>query len=193
MKINGTIFSKSQQDQLKRGIGAELDKVVAKVDDIDKRMLNYMGDWASGNEYHENDVVTYNGNLYEVVQSGTSNTTPDATPSMYKAMTETKYIKHTYSNIGAQQITEIINIFKKVKNGKNVYAIDGFTAYTPSLVGTYSMAYCIMTKMNLQTPSGLLFNCLHFENDKIVKVTYDTTNSNITTSTITTIEIIEEV
>lgn len=87
MKINGTIFSKPQQDQLKRGIGAELDKVVAKVEDVDARMLNYMGDWASGNEYHENDVVTYNGNLYEVVQSGTSNTTPDATPSMYKAMT----------------------------------------------------------------------------------------------------------
>lgn len=35
MKINGTIFSKPQQDQLKRGIGAELDKVVAKVDDVD--------------------------------------------------------------------------------------------------------------------------------------------------------------
>lgn len=87
MKINGTIFSKPQQDQLKRGIGAELDKVATKVDDVDKRMLNYMGDWASGNEYHENDVVTYSGNLYEVVQSGTSNTTPDATPSMYKAMT----------------------------------------------------------------------------------------------------------
>lgn len=35
MKINGTIFSKPQQDQLKRGIGTELDKVVAKVDDVD--------------------------------------------------------------------------------------------------------------------------------------------------------------
>lgn len=87
MKINGTIFSKPQRDQLKRGIGAELDKVVAKVDDVDARMLNYTGDWVSGNEYHENDVVTYSGNLYEVIQSGTSNTTPDATPSMYKAMT----------------------------------------------------------------------------------------------------------
>lgn len=29
MKINGTIFSKPQQDQLKRGIGAELEKVIA--------------------------------------------------------------------------------------------------------------------------------------------------------------------
>lgn len=36
MKINGTIFSKPQQDQLKRGIGTELDKVVAKVDDVDE-------------------------------------------------------------------------------------------------------------------------------------------------------------
>lgn len=35
MKINGTIFSKPQQDQLKRGIGTELDKVVAKVDPVD--------------------------------------------------------------------------------------------------------------------------------------------------------------
>lgn len=35
MKINGTIFSKPQQDQLKRGIGTELDKVVKKVDDVD--------------------------------------------------------------------------------------------------------------------------------------------------------------
>lgn len=31
MKINGTIFSKPQQDQLKRAISAELDKVVTKV------------------------------------------------------------------------------------------------------------------------------------------------------------------
>lgn len=29
MKTNGTIFSKPQQDQLKRGIGAELEKVIA--------------------------------------------------------------------------------------------------------------------------------------------------------------------
>lgn len=42
MEINGTIFSKPQRDQLERGIGAELDKVVAKVDDVDKRMLNYV-------------------------------------------------------------------------------------------------------------------------------------------------------
>ena len=75
MKINGTTFSKPQQDQLRRAIASG------------GSGLNYKGDWASGNEYHENDVVTYNGNLYEVVQSGTSNTTPDASPSMYKAMT----------------------------------------------------------------------------------------------------------
>lgn len=75
MKINGTIFSKPQQDQLRRAI------------ENGGSGLNYKGDWASGNEYHENDVVTYSGNLYEVVQSGISNTAPDATPSMYKAMT----------------------------------------------------------------------------------------------------------
>lgn len=93
MKINGTIFSKPQQDQLKRGIGTELDKVVAKVDDVDKRMLNYMGDWASGNEYHENDVVTWgtDGHLYEVIKAHTSSATfnPD-NPEYYKAMTVSK-------------------------------------------------------------------------------------------------------
>lgn len=40
MKINGTIFSKPQQDQLKRRICTELDKVVAKVDDLEKRIPN---------------------------------------------------------------------------------------------------------------------------------------------------------
>lgn len=40
MKINGTIFSKPHQDQLKRGIGTELDKVVRKVDDLEKRIPN---------------------------------------------------------------------------------------------------------------------------------------------------------
>lgn len=193
MKFNGATFNKAQQDQLKNKVGAELDDVVKKVEDVDTRMLNYMGDWVTGNEYKKNDVVTYSGNLYEVVQSGTSNTTPDATPSMYKAMTETKYIKHTYSNIGAQQINEIINIFKKVKNGKNVYAIDGFTVYTPSLVGSYTEAYSITIKTQTQQAVGLLINCLKIENNQIVKVTYDTATSTITTNTITTIDIIEEV
>lgn len=101
MKINGTIFSKPQQDQLKRGIGAELDKVVAKVDDVDKRMLNYIGDWASGNEYHENDVVTWgtDGHLYEVIKAHTSSSTIDpSNTEYYKAMTTTKYISHTYTS-----------------------------------------------------------------------------------------------
>lgn len=192
MKINGTIFSKPQQDQLKRGIGAELDKVVAKIDG----MLNYIGDWANGNEYHENDIVTWarDGHLYEVIKAHTSNATrvPSNT-EYYKAMTETKYIKHTYSNIGAQQITEIINIFKKAKNGKNVYAIEGFTVYTPSLVGSYAEAYSIGMEISLQSPVGARISCLHIEGDKIDKLTYITKNSDITKSTITTIDIIEEV
>lgn len=41
MKINGTIFSKPQQDQLRRAIGAELDKVVAKVDDVNAPLVLY--------------------------------------------------------------------------------------------------------------------------------------------------------
>lgn len=101
MKINGTIFSKPQQDQLKRGIGAELDKVVAKVDDVDKRMLNYMGDWTSGNEYHENDVVTWgtDGHLYEVIKAHTSSSTIDpSNTEYYKAMTARKLITKSFNN-----------------------------------------------------------------------------------------------
>lgn len=101
MKLNGTIFSSPQQDQLKRGIGAELGKIAAKVDDVDKRMLNYMGDWATGNEYHENDVVTWahDGYLYEVIKAHTSSATFDPdNPEYYKAMTATKVKKYTVSN-----------------------------------------------------------------------------------------------
>lgn len=92
MKINGTIFSKPQQEQLKRGIGAELDKVATKIDG----MLNYIGDWASGNEYHENDVVTWaqDGHLYEVIKPHTSSSTIDpSNTEYYKAMTARKFSK----------------------------------------------------------------------------------------------------
>lgn len=102
MKLNGTIFSKPQQDQLKRGIGAELDKVVAKVDDVDKRMLNYVGDWVSGNEYHENDVVTWStdGHLYEVIKAHTSSATFDPdNPEYYKAMTARKLSSHKFTSV----------------------------------------------------------------------------------------------
>ena len=37
MKFNGTIFSKPQQDQLKENIGNELEKVSAKIDEVDAR------------------------------------------------------------------------------------------------------------------------------------------------------------
>lgn len=86
MKINGTIFSKPQQDQLKRGIGEELNKVVA--------------------------------------------------------MTKSKYIKHSYTTINDNTLSEIKNILQKAKNGKNIYAIVnnlyyqcGYLGDTPSIAG----------------------------------------------------------
>lgn len=116
MKINGTIFSKPQQDQLKRGIGAKLDKVVAKVDDVDKRMLNYMGDWTSGNEYHEKDVVTWgtDGHLYEVIKAHTSSSTIDpSNTEYYKAMTASKIIKKSFITNNTSAIIEIKTLVKK--------------------------------------------------------------------------------
>lgn len=97
MKFNGATFNKAQQDQLKKKVGAELNDVIAKVGDVDSRMLNYTGDWVTGNEYHENDVVTWtDGNLYEVIKAHTSSSTIDPSNSKYyKAMTESKYIGHT--------------------------------------------------------------------------------------------------
>ena len=130
MKINGTIFSKPQQDQLKRGIGTELDKVVTKVDDVDARMLNYMGDWASGNEYHENDVVTWgtDGHLYEVIKAHTSSVTfgPD-NPEYYKAMTARKFskIEGTINTQGKFSIN-LYNILRKQSTK------GAFLALTPS-------------------------------------------------------------
>lgn len=90
MKFNGTIFSKPQQDQLKEKIGGELEKVTAKVDEVDARMLNYTGDWATDNEYHEKDIVTWeeDGQLYEVIKAHTSsNTLKPGNTEYYKAMT----------------------------------------------------------------------------------------------------------
>lgn len=119
MKINGTIFSKPQQDQLKRGIGAELDKVVAKVEDVDARMLNYMGDWASDNEYHENDVVTWgtDGHLYEVIKAHTSSLIIDPSRTeYYKAMTAMKYISKTYALNTQGGREDIINDIREALN-----------------------------------------------------------------------------
>lgn len=90
MEFNGATFNKAQQDQLKKKVGAELDDIVKKVEDVDARMLNYMGNWVTGNEYKENDVVTWanDGHLYEVIKAHTSSATFDPhNREYYKAMT----------------------------------------------------------------------------------------------------------
>ena len=98
MKFNGATFNKAQQDQLKKKVGAELDDVIKKVDDVDSRMLNYTGDWVTGNEYHENDVVTWanDGHLYEVIKAHTSSATINpSNTEYYKAMTSTRLLAYT--------------------------------------------------------------------------------------------------
>ena len=90
MKFNGATFNKAQQDQLKKKVGAELDEVYS-------RMLNYTGEWVTGNEYHENDVVTWaNGHLYEVIKAHTSSSTINpSNTEYYKAMTSTRVLAYT--------------------------------------------------------------------------------------------------
>ena len=124
MKFNGTIFSKPQQDQLKENIGNELEKVNA-------RMLNYKGDWVDGDEYHENDVVTWadDGHLYEVIKAHTSSSmlNPGNT-EYYKAMTARKFksISGTIDSSGYLSIN-IWDIIKstKTKGARIEIAISG--------------------------------------------------------------------
>ena len=114
MKFNGATFNKAQQDQLKKKVGAELDDVIKKVDDVDSRMLNYTGDWVTGNEYHENDVVTWtDGHLYEVIKAHTSSSTIDpSNTEYYKAMTAKKIVREdfnpSYSTTTINRIKEIV-------------------------------------------------------------------------------------
>lgn len=131
MKFNGTIFSKPQQDQLKENIGNELEKVSAKVDEVDARMLNYTGDWATNNEYHENDIVTWtNGHLYEVIKAHTSSDTlkPDNT-EYYKPMTSTKIkgknftdVSQLYNFITSIDYEKIGSL--KIKAGSNIIRLN---------------------------------------------------------------------
>lgn len=85
-------------------------------------MLNYMGDWASGNEYHENDVVTWgtDGHLYEVIKAHTSSSIIDPSRTeYYKAMAAVKYIGKTYelnTQGGREAITN--DIREALNNGK---------------------------------------------------------------------------
>lgn len=124
MKFNGTIFSKPQQDQLKEKIGNELEKVSAKVDEVDARMLNYKGDWVEGYEYHENDIVTWtdNGNLYEVIKSHTSSTSikPNNT-EYYKAMTTKGYYYKIYGNNVGERTSAVSDITYALNSNRRAF------------------------------------------------------------------------
>lgn len=125
MKFNGAIFSKPQQDQLKENIGNELEKVSAKVDEVDARMLNYKGDWVDGDEYHENDIVTgTDGQLYEVIKAHTSSDTlKPGNTEYYKAMTALPFAKLTISKTSSLNNELMTQIANALNNGKYVYVI----------------------------------------------------------------------
>lgn len=147
MKFNGATFNKAQQDQLKKKVGAELDEVTAKVDDVDSRMLNYTGDWVTGNEYHENDVVTWahDGHLYEVIKAHTSSTTLDPdNPEYYKPMTASKMIQYTYNLSDPIARSKIIALGDKFRAGKKVYAYIGRIFY---YITFYEVDNCIRFAM----------------------------------------------
>ena len=128
MKFNGTIFSKPQQGQLKENIGNELEKVSAKVDEVDARMLNYKGDWVGGGEYYENDIVTWtdNGQLYEVIKAHTSSDTlKPGNTEYYKAMTNIPIKSVTYTMNSAGERTNAINLIKTKLNRITAIHVNG--------------------------------------------------------------------
>ena len=82
------------------------DTAYHKLGDSGGDYLTYKGDWATNTAYNVNDVVTYKGNLYEVLQNVTSVTTPDKDSTNYKAMTNTNnyspYIPVTFDLMGGK-------------------------------------------------------------------------------------------
>ena len=99
--------------------------------------LSYKGDWATNTAYNVNDVVTYNGNLYEVLQNVTSVTTPDKDSTNYKAMTNTNtdlpYIPVTFDLMGGKTFAgDTVAPIQLVLKGNHAVLIttphkDGFT------------------------------------------------------------------
>lgn len=148
MKFNGATFNKAQQDQLKKKFEGELDALAQKVNDVDSRMLNYMGDWVTGNEYHENDVVTWtnDGHLYEVIKAHTSSATLDPdNPEYYKVMTTRKYASHTFSNR-----TEVYNFLNSTQLEKVKYIVissvtGSFTLMPQGATNIYSTTAILTT------------------------------------------------
>ena len=181
MKINGTIFSKPQQDQLKRGIGAELEKVAAS-------MLNYMGDWASGNEYHENDVVTWStdGHLYEVIKAHTSSSIIDpSNTEYYKAMTKKTYVHETFGNPSTAVKQRILDIIAKDKNaiitcvysgGGNYLRPIGENSIGGVVRGSYNSSTSILTCPIITSTSNFAFTVIQGNSEG---VTYNTNVTDI--------------
>ena len=129
MKFNGATFNKAQQDQLKKKVGAELE-------DVYSRMLNYTGDWVTGNEYHENDVVTWStdGHLYEVIKAHTSSSTIDpSNTEYYKAMTARKYTKITFSQSGVMSKQDKERLIEAIRTDPNAI-IHGVYHGTPMVL-----------------------------------------------------------
>ena len=142
MKFNGATFNKAQQDQLKKKVGAELDE-------LSSRMLNYTGDWVTGNEYHENDVVTWehDGHLYEVIKAHTSSSTigPSNT-EYYKAMTASEPIKYELDLSTSEGRNTLVSISQAAKQGKRVVLIDSEDyIYSINKVTNYTVYFECLT------------------------------------------------
>ena len=155
MKFNGATFNKAQQDQLKKKVGAELEDVIKKVDDVDSRILNYTGDWATGKEYHENDIVTWaeDGHLYEVIKAHTSSATinPNKT-AYYKAMTARKYVVEVKQS-------GLFSFFNSIDR-KSVVDIEmsvGSASVHAMLMGSRSTSFIAFTEYNTSGGTAITF------------------------------------
>lgn len=186
MKFNGAIFSKPQQDQLKEVIGEELEAVVEKVNDVDARMLNYVGDWVSGNEYHVNDVVTWatDGHLYEVIKGHTSSGSFDPdNPEYYKAMTPSKAIKFSFTagkGLTPEAASAVQNAASKGKSAMLQLSTDGQSFRLPLTKKSRTLlAYCA----NVDSDNSITEYMFSWVEEGAIKIMKRTTTSTTGTPT----------
>ena len=159
--------------------------------------LSYKGDWVTNTAYNVNECVTWtDGHLYQVIKEHTSSSTIDpSNTEYYKAMTATKYIKHTYTAITNNERQEIFSILKKAKTGKNILLMQGSNIFQVTHASTSTFE---LISTNYITGSSTYAEILiaQVTNFSISKMTVSLKNSGVTITSsaiIENVEIYEEV
>lgn len=124
MKFNGTIFSKPQQDQLKENIGNELEKVSAKIDEVDARTKLKEHSFDIGVQNGRNQFVNYvNTNIANIAFIKDHNGTIYKNIEKYGDTVSMSKIIANYDTYGRIDSINLTTILVKTNNA-NVYRRD---------------------------------------------------------------------